>query len=164
MTTFWDFALDFYARPGVSAACLTLQDEAGADVILLLTAIYADIHGRPLDGNAVEALREEMKDWREGVVLPLRAARRHLRAPLPGRDAEKEKLRSAVKAVELSAEKLQLALAEAWLQRRALPAGRPLPEVIGHVLGPRAASPETEEAVERALATILAARALPSAR
>ena len=33
----WAFALAIYARPGVAEACLALQNEAGVDVMLLLT-------------------------------------------------------------------------------------------------------------------------------
>jgi uncharacterized protein (TIGR02444 family) len=33
---FWRFSLDLYGRPGVAPACLALQDEAGADVNLVL--------------------------------------------------------------------------------------------------------------------------------
>ncbi|MGB6637399.1 MAG: DUF2390 domain-containing protein, partial [Bradyrhizobium sp.] len=31
----WAFALAIYAKPGVAEACLTLQNEAGVDVMLL---------------------------------------------------------------------------------------------------------------------------------
>ena len=38
----WAFALAIYARPGVAEACLTLQNEAGLDVMLLLTTTFAN--------------------------------------------------------------------------------------------------------------------------
>jgi len=31
-SSFWTFSLSVYGQPGVPAACLTLQDEGGADV------------------------------------------------------------------------------------------------------------------------------------
>jgi uncharacterized protein (TIGR02444 family) len=31
----WAFALAIYAKPGVAEACLTLQNEAGVDVMIL---------------------------------------------------------------------------------------------------------------------------------
>ena len=42
----WAFALALYARPGVAEACLTLQNEAGVDVMLLLVAIFAAVKHR----------------------------------------------------------------------------------------------------------------------
>jgi len=124
-TPLWDFALDLYGRPGVSQACLTLQDEAGVDVIHLIVLAYADHVGSPLSADEIRALHEAMADWRTGAVLPLRAARRFLKAPLPVLDAEKEALREAVKAVELKTEQLQLAMAYGWLTARADKEGLP---------------------------------------
>lgn len=40
-TDLWNFALHLYARPGVEAACLALQDE-GADVCLLLCGAWLE--------------------------------------------------------------------------------------------------------------------------
>ena len=36
----WDFAVDTYARTGVEAALLELQDAEGADVLLVLYALW----------------------------------------------------------------------------------------------------------------------------
>lgn len=152
----WDFALDFYGRPGVSAACLALQDEAGADVVHLIAVVYADWIGRPLSAEDLAGLRAMMAEWRAGAVLPLRAVRRFLKAPLAGLDAERELLRGTVKAAELEAERLQLAMAQAWLDARAPGTGLPLSQALDAVLSapPGAASP----AVQKALATLLSAR------
>lgn len=155
MTSLWDFALDFYARPGVSAACLTLQDEAGADVILLITAFYADHQGAPLDLAAISGLRQEMSEWREGVVLPLRAARRFLRGALEGHESERDELRIAVKSVELAAEKLQLALAANWLQRRRPAVGLPLREVICQIVQRPAAKIGQDVGIDEAISALL---------
>lgn len=156
-SSLWDFALDFYARPGVSGACLTLQDEAGVDVIQLIAVLHAELRGRPLDAEAIGHLREAMADWRQGVVLPLRAARRFLRQPLAGHDAEKEKLRQSVKAVELQAEKLQLALAEAWLEARGASEGLPLRAAVETLCAAAPTDAGTRARIEEAVATILAA-------
>ncbi|MBS7707051.1 TIGR02444 family protein [Chelatococcus asaccharovorans] len=159
-TPLWDFALDLYGRPGVSQACLTLQDEAGVDVIHLIVIAYADHVGSPLSADEIRALHEAMADWRTGAVLPLRAARRFLKAPLPVLDAEKEALRDAVKAVELKAEQLQLAMAYGWLTARAdkegLPKeGLPLAQALGNLLVSSHGQAGMLPAVEQALATVI---------
>ena len=37
---FWQYSIVFYARPGVAAACLALQDREKADVNLILLAFW----------------------------------------------------------------------------------------------------------------------------
>ena len=44
----WAFALDIYARAGVADACLTLQNEAGVDVTMMLMVIFAAVRYRPI--------------------------------------------------------------------------------------------------------------------
>ena len=39
-SAFWRFSLELYARDGVPAACLALQDREGADVNLVLLALW----------------------------------------------------------------------------------------------------------------------------
>lgn len=155
----WEFALEFYGRPGVSAACLTLQDEAGIDVIELLAAIYADCRGQPLNREDIADLRQKMAVWRQSVVVPLRSVRRFLRAPLAGHEGEKEELRALVKGAELEAEKLQLMLAKDWLQRREVRDGSPLRQVMTDMLDLGLAGGELPAPVERAIAILLVARA-----
>ncbi|CAH1688375.1 conserved hypothetical protein [Hyphomicrobiales bacterium] len=156
-TPLWDFALDLYGRPGVSQACLTLQDDAGLDVIHVIVVAYADHIGKPLGNADIAALREAMKDWRAGAVLPLRAARRFLKTPLPGLDAEREALRETVKAAELKAEQLQLAMAHDWLAARAEKTGLPLAEALGDLLPSPQGRAVNTPAIQQALATIIAA-------
>ncbi len=99
----WDFVCALYARPGVAQACLALQDEYGADVPLLLAAIW---HGSAARGvlSAVRARRwkAHARAWRTQIVAPLRQARRALKTH------EAADLYAAVKRAELAAEKLQL--------------------------------------------------------
>ena len=44
----WAFALAIYAKPDVAEACLALQDEAGVDVMMLLTTTFAAVKQRLL--------------------------------------------------------------------------------------------------------------------
>jgi hypothetical protein len=88
---FWQFSLETYARPGVSAACIALQDTSGCDVNILLLALYAGmVLGHRLD--------------RDRVTQPLRAARRNAKAWAA--DPEVAAFRAAVQATEIEAERL----------------------------------------------------------
>ena len=102
----WHFACALYAKPGVAPACLALQDEYGADVPLLLAALW---HGRCGRGRLSAARAKRWKAiaraWRSQIVAPLRQARRALKASEVPEAAE---LYAAVKRAELAAEKLQL--------------------------------------------------------
>ncbi|WP_415183188.1 TIGR02444 family protein [Phaeovulum sp.] len=115
----WAFTLDLYARPGVSDACLTLQDQAEADIVALFMVIYAWSKLKiALTAAEIDGLHGNMKIWREATVLPLRHIRRALKPPQPGISQEiKEILRDQVKRAELLAEQIQIAMAEDWLKR-----------------------------------------------
>jgi uncharacterized protein (TIGR02444 family) len=105
----WAFALAIYARPGVAEACLTLQNEAGVDVMLLLTTTFAAVKHRVLlTPDEIRALDEACRPWREQIVWPLRTIRSGLKTgPKPAPSGATEPFRSHVKALELAAEKLE---------------------------------------------------------
>lgn len=112
------YAAALYGRPGVTEACLELQDRHGADVNLLLAACWLAARGVRLDPDAAERLRELAAAWRENVVAPLRQVRRALRplaTDLGGSAAGSRaaRLRAEVAAVELEAERLVEGLLEA---------------------------------------------------
>jgi uncharacterized protein (TIGR02444 family) len=76
----WKFALELYAKPGVSQACLLLQDRLGVDVSLLLTTLfYAEHRGVELPTEAIAALDRSVAPWRAEVIVPLRQLRRRLK-------------------------------------------------------------------------------------
>lgn len=87
----WDWAAEAYGRPGVSQACLALQDEHGQNVCFLLWAMWA----KP-QGDALRAGIGMAREWETIVLKPLRGVRRRLPA---------SPLRKEVKAVELKAER-----------------------------------------------------------
>jgi uncharacterized protein (TIGR02444 family) len=105
----WAFALAIYARPGVAEACLTLQNEAGVDVMLLLTTTFAAVSHRVLlSADDIRALDEACRPWREQIVQSLRTIRSGLKTgPQPAPSEATEPFRSQVKALELAAEKLE---------------------------------------------------------
>jgi uncharacterized protein (TIGR02444 family) len=116
----WAFALALYARPGVADACLTLQKEAGVDVMLLLTATFAAVkHRMSLTADEIGALDEACGPWREQIVRKLRTIRTELKTgPRPAPNDETEQFRSKIKALELEAEKLENKLLVARLPTR----------------------------------------------
>ena len=105
----WAFALAIYARPGVAEACLTLQNEAGVDVMLLLTTTFAAVkHRFLLTPDEIRTLDEACRPWREQIVRPLRTVRSGLKSgPQPAPSEATERFRSQVKALELAAERLE---------------------------------------------------------
>ena len=105
---FWRFSLQFYRQPGVAAACIALQEEAGCDVNLLLFLLWHGALGRRLAVAQVAELEQKIAAWRDQTVIPLRAIRRALKSP-PGlvEAGTAEAFRTRIKAVELEAERLQ---------------------------------------------------------
>ena len=106
MTTesLWDFSNRVYSNRDVETSCLYLQDHHGADVNLLLFCIWSGVtHGRLTESQLASAIAMSVS-WSEGVVQPLRSARRWLKA-FDGESA----LRSRIKANELDAERIQQA-------------------------------------------------------
>jgi len=109
----WDWAVAAYARPGVSDACLELQDAGGQNVCLLLWAAWAVQTGQALDGDARADACDIARAWEDAAVAPLRAVRRRLKGRiLDMDDAARQAVRDQVKAVELSAERHLLAALE----------------------------------------------------
>ncbi|CDN50736.1 TIGR02444 family protein [Neorhizobium galegae] len=110
----WDFALRLYGTPGVGEACLLLQDDSGVDVPVLLFSAWLEKNSVALSPTEVARIDGRVADWRNEVVKPLRAARRRLKSgPHPAPTKETETLRNGVKGVELSSEKIELAMLEA---------------------------------------------------
>ncbi|WP_293800118.1 TIGR02444 family protein [uncultured Bosea sp.] len=152
----WRFALEFYALPGVAEACLTLQDEAQIDVIQLLTAIYADLILRqPLSSKDLPELDRQTAEWRGATVLPLRDIRRFLKPERDGFPEERHLLREKVKAAELLAEQIQLAMTERWLSRREPGPGLPAREVFALLMQEDVSGqPRNERVIDVAISTL----------
>jgi len=103
----WEFALAVYARPGVEGACLRLQ-EAGADVCLVLAALWLDRRNCALDVRGLERLQRASQHWQDTVVRPLRQLRQAWKAASSA-DESLAALREQLKGLELAAEREQLA-------------------------------------------------------
>ena len=90
----WHYILDLYGRPGVKELMLTLQNDYGVDVLLVLSDhwLRSQSKGWP-DDNTLAAYIA----WRDSMVLPLRTLRMSLEKP-------SEPLRSQLLKSELLAE------------------------------------------------------------
>ena len=104
---------------------LHLQDHHGADVCLLLFLLWQAEDGRAFDIAAITRIDASIASWRDGVVRPLRAARRALPHNAP--------MRPRIKAEELAAERLQLSMIEIT------PGGTPTRDAAHHSLSAYAA-------------------------
>ncbi len=105
---FWEFSLALYSQPGVAEYCLRRQDDAGANVNLLLFCCWTGRRGVMLDAKELDAAATAIEDWQVRVLRPLRARRRTAGiAP-----AEKQRLL----AEELTAERHEQALLVRWLE------------------------------------------------
>jgi uncharacterized protein (TIGR02444 family) len=99
----WRFSLAFYARPGIAAALIALQDRAGCDVNLILFALWRGLaHGHQLDQAELMTAEMAIAPLRRAVIEPLRRLRRALKTDS---DPDIQALRRRVGALELAAER-----------------------------------------------------------
>jgi uncharacterized protein (TIGR02444 family) len=116
--SFWRFSLMVYAKPGVSAALLDLQDRGGHNVNLILFGLWLAVcRGRRLDAAGWGRARAAIAEIDREVVLPLRRLRRSLGND---RDEDVRDLRRRVLALELVAERKVQARLAATLRGRSL--------------------------------------------
>ncbi|MGM0521116.1 MAG: TIGR02444 family protein [Pseudomonadota bacterium] len=109
----WDFALDFYTRPGVEAACLCLQDEAKVDVCELLFHAWLYCHGLEAEPEALVDERHARTRWQQEVTAVLRGLRRALKDSAQVSEGVAE-LRATLKKAELLAERENLQRWQQW--------------------------------------------------
>ena len=113
----WDFSSTLYARPGVAELCLRLQDDWGADVCLLLAALWLEQRGAAASPERVAQLETLAQPWQSTVTIPLRTLRRAWKGAAAS-DADLTELRSKLATLELQAERRLLerlqGLAEGW--------------------------------------------------
>ncbi|WP_299233928.1 TIGR02444 family protein [uncultured Halomonas sp.] len=132
----WPFALTLYAREGVEAACLRLQDDAGVDVCELLWRCWLLQHGAVPQPECESAL-VEVRRWQRDVTQPLRRLRRELKTAAVSLE-NVARLRDTLKQAELQAERETLARLEALAMTRPLrslsPADHPAEKTLQDAL------------------------------
>ena len=98
----WEWAARAYARPGVQEICLSLQDEDGQSVCLLLWAAWRG----PVDAETREAAVDVARAWHGVAIDALRSIRKTLKKPVPDMEDDRRlALRATIKAAELQAER-----------------------------------------------------------
>ncbi len=99
----WRFSLALYARPGVAAALIALQDRLGRDVNLMLYALWLGAtQGRRLQARDLADAEAAVAPLAAGIVAPLRQLRRRLKeAP----ESDLQALRRRLLALEIAAER-----------------------------------------------------------
>lgn len=115
-SSLWDFSLVHYARTGVADACLSLQDEHGVNVNLLLWCVWLERRGLILDAARLRSAQKRIHAWDEHYVVPLRQLRRRIKAEFGVADAGIEQVRGQIKQAELLAEKQLQSLLETLSQ------------------------------------------------
>ncbi len=113
-SSLWHFAAAIYGHDEVSKACLFLQDECGVDVNVLLFALWMAAERKiQLDAATVQKIDAAVRQWREQVVMPLRAVRRRMKTgPAPAPNEKTEELRGKLKEVEIESERIELSVLE----------------------------------------------------
>lgn len=165
---FWDFALDVYRRPGVSDACLVLQERDHLDVNVLLFVCWVGASGGGCLSRAeIETGRDAVAVWHDAVVRPLRGVRRILKGGLGAAPAAlSDTLRRAIQAREIDAEHIEQLMLSAAVPRQpdpSVPATARLADASRNALNYLALLGATADAdAQRNLAVILAA-AFPDA-
>ena len=158
----WEYALTVYARDDVAEACLAAQDGHGLDVNLLLFAAWQAAAGHAVDEADVRRADDHCRAWRQEVVKPLRRRRRAWKRlpPHPGAYA-------AIKALEIEAERQQLAMLAGLAEEQplagtaALPGGSGTRDLLRANLRAVAVACGAQEVAVARLAAALGADAAP---
>lgn len=109
---FWAFSLELFSRPGVEAACLTLQDDFGANVNIVLWSCWLPLAGYlPPGPEEISQAVGAVAGWQRDVVVPIRQVRRNLKRDFSAHAEESlVSLRKRLQGAELQAERLEQAL------------------------------------------------------
>jgi uncharacterized protein (TIGR02444 family) len=114
----WAFCLKLYARPGVAAELLALQDALGLDVSFLLFCLWLGAErGAELSKGEIAQAKAIAAPWARMVVHPLRGVRREIKTSPDFARPAVASFRSAVQRVELESERVQIALLFEWAAR-----------------------------------------------
>jgi uncharacterized protein (TIGR02444 family) len=116
---FWDFSVRTYRTDGVPDACLSLQNDYGADVNMLLYCCWIGACIGQFDHELFTRASAFSTLWADHVVVPLRSARTWMKQS--GCDTETVptdacmQLREEIKSVEFAAEKMQQQVLESMV-------------------------------------------------
>jgi uncharacterized protein (TIGR02444 family) len=104
----WEFACQVYSQAEMEAELLVLQDEHGADINLILQALWLASEGIEW---MPECIADDYQPWVTEQVIPIRNMRRRLKTQwVEQRGLGFEDFRQQVKKLELQAEQYALAV------------------------------------------------------
>ena len=109
----WDFSTAFYAKPKIQSACLTLQDQYGVNVPLLICCCWSSMRYGTLPLPILKELQQYTGAYSNLAIEPLRVLRTGMKnshdAQWPTSVIEWEALRESIKKIELTSECMLLA-------------------------------------------------------
>lgn len=118
---FWQFSCQAYAHPPLAEECLRWQDDYGANVNAVLFCLWLADQGISVTDAQLDSCCAAVTEWQDGVVRPLRNARRAFRRNA-GVDTEDTRgWYQQARSLELAAEQHEQAL---WYARWQLEAAR----------------------------------------
>jgi uncharacterized protein (TIGR02444 family) len=104
----WQYACQVYSQAGMEVALLALQDDHGADINLILQALWLASEGQEWTKACIPT---DYAKWMEEQVLPLRQMRRSMKAEwVEKRGPQYDGFRQQVKKLELKAEQYALGM------------------------------------------------------
>jgi uncharacterized protein (TIGR02444 family) len=104
----WLYACQVYSQAGMEVALLALQDDHGADINLILQALWLASEGQEWTKACIP---NDYDQWMAEQVLPLRQMRRSLKIEwVENRGSQYEGFRQQVKKLELKAEQYALGM------------------------------------------------------
>ncbi len=103
---FWEFGKEFYARPGVERACMSLQHRRLADVNILLICLWLSGQQVELSGPLFGEIDSAVSNWRDTITRALQKCRKQL-PQFVGRmpDEFRNAVKKAIKVAESEAER-----------------------------------------------------------
>jgi uncharacterized protein (TIGR02444 family) len=108
---FWQFSLRVYGEPGVAEECLAVQDKLGADINVVLYAVWLGARrGIVLEQGDLARIDEVVAAWSANVVQSLREVRRDMKTMPEAADLQVQALRKRVADSELFSEQIEQAL------------------------------------------------------
>lgn len=162
---FWDFSVRTYRTDGVPDACLSLQNDYGADVNMLLYCCWIGGVLGKFDADLFAEASEFSSHWADKVVIPLRSARTWMKHSGCGKKIvptdDCMRLREEIKTVEFTTEKLQQQVLESLVSvdqpRRDAPEHIPSDVIANLVLYAGYAGFEVSDDVRRKFGIVVAA-------
>ncbi len=101
----WEFCQRLYAEPGIEELCLYLQDQQQVNVLILLWCAWLDVRKEELADDILHSGYRRVRRVNDPALVPLRQARRFIKAEASLSAEVAEQVRGHILAAELAIEK-----------------------------------------------------------